>query len=405
MDPHRRKAGSAIAVIAAACLFVAACMPAPKLLAVTYPKKPTLYIALIGAMTGESAYPVEDTFQAAKLAFQVANDTGALKYYVEPVLVDSTSTSIDVSSAIQQAIRPPSIVAAVLWTSTGDTPLMTASLVKAGMGFLDVSPTNPGETWPGALRMSAGDDRQVAADVSWILDKYPGTICLVSDGTPRDQALARMASADVSAATGASSPKISTQPEQTDFAATAAGVRRLGCHSVFWAGRSAQAALFRTALSETGPTPGIDIKGISGSSIPMIGTDEILNDRFLSGTEQAGTGTVATCPCYFANYDQGTSLETFIQTYQARYGTAPGPFALEGWDSAQLLLSKMSAGATTRAALRGAISSTTQYRGVAHSYTFMSDGALSTESAYIWFHKDGYAKWLPLGPSSRVLGG
>ena len=95
------------------------------------------------------------------------------------------------------------------------------------------------------------------------------------------------------------------------------------------------------------------------------------------------------------------AAEQFVQEYQARYGTAPPPYAAEGWDAAQRIIAAVAAGATDRAPLAAALASQKSYSGVAGTYRFGGDGELVSGPVHLF--QEEYAGWSDLGSAERVI--
>ncbi len=98
----------------------------------------------------------------------------------------------------------------------------------------------------------------------------------------------------------------------------------VGCDVVIWAG---------------GPNAGAEaVRALQRHDVAFIGGDRLLDPDFLSAAGSAAEGAFALCSC--ANVSTSTELAArrFIQDYQSEHGVAPGAFAVEGWDAAQLIL-------------------------------------------------------------------
>lgn len=93
--------------------------------------------------------------------------------------------------------------------------------------------------------------------------------------------------------------------------------------------------------------------------------------------------------------------QSFVQSYQSRFGRPPGVYAGPAHDATNIFLAGLAAGVSDRAAMLRHVH---QYRGdgVAGSYRFTSNGDLDPAVARVWTFKvhDGRAQ--PVGPATST---
>ncbi len=380
-----------LATCASAALILGACGAATSVPRIVYPaNERTVYVALAGALTGESGYSVEQAFEGVRLALQRSNDTGGAPVLFVPVIVDTTPTGSSAASLIQQVVSNRDVVAAVIWTSTSDTGPVAGALSRAGIPFIDLSPAEPGASWPGSIRMVGNDAEQAAVDAAYMA-RVTRTACVVGDGQPRDDALTSMISGDLRADGVNVAFNATVAVGLGDYSSQVRGIEAAGCGAVFWAGGPRDASDLRAQMTEAGLR-----------KVVLVGTDEIQNDVYLSRAAGAGQGTVTSCPCADVTRSTVVPVEAFIQAYQARYGTPPGVFSVEGWDSGEALIAAARSGSTDRTAISRFLSSSREVSGVARAYAFQSDGALASGTAVVCLHVDLRQQWLPIGGGSAA---
>lgn len=176
---------------------------------------------------------------------------------------------------------------------------------------------------------------------------------------------------------------VEDSPESVDEAV--AGVSERGCGAVVWAGEGALGAALRRRLVETGL-----------GRIPFVGTERIRDAGYLEAAGGAAEGTIAVCPCADVSTSTRLSHQRFIQDFQAEFGLPPGPYAVEGWDAARLLISALRSGGPSRIGLREALGATGAAEGLAFTYRFGPSGELLQPLAAVRTYRVEGGRWLEL---------
>lgn len=135
-----------------------------------------------------------------------------------------------------------------------------------------------------------------------------------------------------------------------------------------------------------------------GITATMIGGDAINAEALVNAAGPANAeGTLLVCSCI----DASGLDQSFVRSYQSRFGSPPGVYAGPAYDATTIFLTGLTAGVSDRAAMLRHVH---QYRGdgVAGSYRFTSNGDLDPGVVRVWTFKvhDGHAT--PVGPAPRT---
>jgi hypothetical protein len=90
------------------------------------------------------------------------------------------------------------------------------------------------------------------------------------------------------------------------------------------------------------------------------------------------------------------AAQRFIQDYQSEFGLPPGPYAVEGWDAARMLVAAFRAGAVTRETVRTALEVSTAFDGLARIYRSDLGGDLAEPAATLRLSQVEGGRWLEL---------
>jgi branched-chain amino acid transport system substrate-binding protein len=123
------------------------------------------------------------------------------------------------------------------------------------------------------------------------------------------------------------------QAGQTDFGATVTKVGSSKADTVFFGGYYAEAALIVRQLRDS---------GFEGT---FVVADGVKDPGFLEGAGKAAEGTVITCPCIPA---EDPAVADFAAAYEEAYGGAPGTYAAEAYDAANIFLDGIAEGIDNR---------------------------------------------------------
>ncbi len=309
--------------------------------------------------------------RAAQLAFATALLSGA-----EPVVVDLTpldTSGSDPTAIAAQVAGDASYVAALAAPDLPEQGAIAEVLGEADVPLLTLSARDavadpPPGTW---LRFVAPVRTQAQAlAVTAVSLKAAGKGMCVVSGPP-----------DGSDYTRATVRSLSQRVDVTE-AGGASAAAEAGCRVVVWTGGAEGGAELAAALA-----------GSHGEVPTLVGGPSLLERAFLDGAGDAAEGTIAVCSCA----DVGTSLDLaaqrFVQDYQSQNGSPPGPYAVEAWDAAHVLIRGLVEGGRTRLGIVRWLASVRTVDGLGGVYTF-SGGELVHPGSGIRRYRVTGGRWV-----------
>jgi ABC-type branched-subunit amino acid transport system substrate-binding protein len=161
-----------------------------------------------------------------------------------------------------------------------------------------------------------------------------------------------------------------------------------GCEVLVWTGFSAGAALVRT-----------EMVGAGLEDVPLLGSDAMKDDAYLTATGTAGRRTLVTCPCVDLSTATDLPAQRFIHDYQSEYGGPPGAYAAEAWDVASMLVAALAADGTGGQAVAASLRDLEGFRGLAGKYAFGEGGERDPQGVLEAFMDEG-GRWIPWNQAS-----
>ena len=168
--------------------------------------------------------------------------------------------------------------------------------------------------------------------------------------------------------------------EAIDVAEVAAVVSDRGCRTVVWVGGPDAAADAADALEDV--------------PVRLVGGDRLLDHDFLAEASGSAEGARAFCPCTDVSTSTAFAARRFIQDYQSEFGSAPGAYAVEGWDAAHLVLRAARGAAATREEVAAWLGGVAAHDGLATTYRFGSDGELLDPDATVRVYRVVGGRWV-----------
>jgi ABC-type branched-subunit amino acid transport system substrate-binding protein len=161
-----------------------------------------------------------------------------------------------------------------------------------------------------------------------------------------------------------------------------AGVEDAGCGVVVWTGDAAGAARFATALAGLDAAP------------RLVGGVALREPIFLEEAGPAAEGARSICSCTDVSTSLALAAQRFIQDFQSEHGSSPGPFAVEAWDAAHLLLRGLGESGGSPAELAGWLAAVSAFDGLVGRYV-LRDGELADPTASMRVSRVDGGRWVP----------
>jgi ABC-type branched-subunit amino acid transport system substrate-binding protein len=91
----------------------------------------------------------------------------------------------------------------------------------------------------------------------------------------------------------------------------------------------------------------------------------------------------------------GLGAQRFIQDYQSEFGTPPGPYAVEAWDAAHMLIEALEGAGSSRESLLARLASITRFEGLGRAYAFVG-GELARPADAVRVYRVEGGRWTPV---------
>lgn len=152
------------------------------------------------------------------------------------------------------------------------------------------------------------------------------------------------------------------------------------CGVVVWSGDGLGAAAVAVGLD---------------ADVRLIGGPSLRDHDFIEDAGASAEGALSVCSCADVSNSLDLAARRFIQTFQSENGTAPGPYALEAWDAARMIIGGIEAAEPSRGELASWFSGVTRFDGLAGSYSW-TDGELESPSTFIRTYEVVGGRWVLL---------
>ncbi|MEX2421718.1 MAG: ABC transporter substrate-binding protein [Actinomycetota bacterium] len=301
----------------------------------------TVKVAFIVDLSGPDALEhVLPARQGAELAFRIAQITRTSDVMVELVELD-----IAADPEILQEIEGDPAFVAVVVAPTVDAE---ASIARSNVPVVSLSGLGPAPPQNTAWLRLVAPLEVVADTVAGHAANSP--TCILSD-VPVPDDLGELLDERLGGGLATIEP-----------ASANSVVERSDCTNVSWVGSPDGGAAAARALE--------------GSGVAFSGGDRLLGPDFIDDAGSAAEGARSICSCADVSSSLDLDVQRFIQDYQARFGSAPGAYAVEGWDAANLLLQAFREGEPTRGSVQGFLGGLASVEGLVGVYRFTPDGEL-----------------------------
>jgi ABC-type branched-subunit amino acid transport system substrate-binding protein len=315
--------------------------------------------------------------QAIELAIATAASSGLLSTPVEVVAFDTQGDPTASGEVAAQIASDPRFIAAFAAPNLGGLGGLVDLLGPEGVPILSLSARDPVEgAAPGTFfRFVAPLAVQASslADGVRALPRADGDVCLVvpsDEGTRYSKAVRR-----------ALPPGLRVLEEVEGETSEAP---MPGCGLIVWTGTGVGGAALASSL-EDAPSP----------SPILIGGPGLREPDFLGEAGAAAEGAVAFCSCADVSTALGLGAQRFIQDYQSEFGTPPGPYAVEAWDAAHMLIEALEGAGPSRESLLARLASITRFEGLGRAYAFVG-GELERPADAVRVYRVEGGRWTPV---------
>jgi branched-chain amino acid transport system substrate-binding protein len=316
------------------------------------------------SMSGGSASFGQSSHKGTALAVDEINAAGGvLGKKIDLISEDDRSTAGVPATVVHKLISEDNVVA-VLGEVASSKSLEAAPICQENkVPMISPASTNAKVTQVGdyIFRVCFIDPFQGKVMAKFALSKGWKNVALLKD-VKQDYSVG-LAQAFQDAFTAGGGTIVKTQEYSTgdkDFRAQLTSIKASHPDAIFVPGYYGEVALIARQSRQFG------IKA------PMLGGDGWVGESLLKVAGSALDG------CFFSNHysedDPSPVIQTFVKTYQAKYGEKPDAMAALGYDSAKILADAIArAGGTDGAKLRDAIAGTKDFRGVTGDITLDAD--------------------------------
>jgi branched-chain amino acid transport system substrate-binding protein len=340
-------------------------------------------IGFFGALTGSNSPQLGINIRnGAQLAIEQYMERNP-ECPVELVEFDSQGDPAQAPALAAQAAQNQEIVAIVGPAFSGESRAANPIFEEAGLPIITPSATNPGlaqSGWDIFHRAVGNDNAQGPAAARYIREELGAQrVAVIDDKSEYGKGIADIVRAELGDAV-VFNDAIDTNAQ--DYSSTVNGVKAAGVDAIFFGGYYQQGGLLLRQLRDAGVTT------------TFVSDDGARDEQLVVvAGRSAAEGALLTCPC--APNDQLRGGEEFVTAYTEKFNVAPGIYAAEGFDSANMLLQAIEAGNVDRAQINEFLDTAT-YQGITKTIEFEENGEISGGTIYMYEIQGG--EIVGLGP-------
>lgn len=344
--------------------------------------KPTVKMGYFGDLTGANSSLVIGSREGAALAVKAANAAGNLKVNIEFVPKDNKDASGDTAPSIEQGfIQDASVVGVMGGAFSGETRAVGKLFKTAGLAHVSPSATGVDLTtfgWP-FYRVLPNDDVQ-GPQAGDLVSKVLGckNVAVIDDKSEYGAGLAKVVAETIEKNDGTVVVREGIEPTK-DYTTVLDTIVAKSPDAVFYGGYDSELSLI---------VPQARAKGYKGL---IISGDGSKGDKLLKVGKDAD-GVIVACPCLDPNVATGEAAKKFTADFTTEYGKAPGIYAAEGWDAAQVFIAAIDAsdddGTVTREEILAAVPKV-EFQGITKAIKFTDKGEVEDQTIFAYIVKDG----------------
>ena len=336
----------------------------------------TLKVAYVQDLAPEQALDTTlPPLQAIELAFATAAASGEMPTPIEVVAFDTQGDPTAIGEVVAEIAANPGFIAAFAAPNLDGVGALVELLGPEGVPVLSLSARDRvEEAEPGTFfRFVAPLAVQASslADGVNVLRRPDGDVCLVVP--PADETRFSNAVRE------GLSPALRVFEE--DAEGEVPEVPSAECGTVIWTGDGGGGAELAASF-EDAPSP----------SPMLIGGPGLREPDFLSEAGTAAEGAVAFCSCADVSTALGLGAQRFIQDYQSEFGAPPGPYSVEAWDAAHMLIAALEGAEPSREGLPARLASANRFEGLGRAYAF-AEGELAQPADAVLIYRVEGGRW------------
>ncbi|MCW2573035.1 MAG: Extracellular ligand-binding receptor [Frankiales bacterium] len=340
--------------------------------------KKTYTIAYQGPLSGDNAQLGINMDNGVKLA--VAQATG-LPFTLKFTDSDDVGDPAQAPAAARKLIDNTGVVAVVGPAFSGATAASEPLFSQAQLISVSPSATRADLTGLGFtsfVRVVTGDTIQGAQLGDYVAKALKAkTAYVVDDKSAYGAGLSKFIKQQLT--TDGVTFKSEGLAPTKDYSAIATKVVAAHVDALVYGGYFAEMALFAKALKSAG------FKGA------IVSDDGAKDDQLVKQAGAASEGIYLSCACGGPTPAGDAAAAQFAKDYQTKFGTAPGTYSAEAYDSANLIIAAMKGLGSdlTRASITAAVKKTSGFKGVSHTITFDQHGEGGTGQIFMHQVKGG----------------
>ncbi len=324
-------------------------------------------LAFFGPQTGPAAGLGQPIIQGAQLAIDQHNAEAECEVGYEQF--DSQGSPDQAPALATEAAGNEAIIGIVGPAFSGEGAAAGPIFAEAGLPTVTPSGTNPTlseEGWDTFHRALGNDATQGPAAAKYIQDTVGAqSVFVIDDASEYGAGLATIVKDELGDTVVGED---TIQVGDTDFSATVTAVTSSKADAVFFGGYYAEAALIVAQLRD------------SGFEGDFVVADGVKDPAYVDGAKEAAEGTIITCPCIPA---EDPAVSEFASAYEEEFGEAPGTYAAEAYDSANIFLDGIAEGIDNREDMLTFINEYDQ-EGITKQLTFDETGEPSDVAVYAY---------------------
>ncbi|HVE93098.1 MAG TPA: branched-chain amino acid ABC transporter substrate-binding protein [Actinomycetota bacterium] len=364
-------------------------------------------IGLLGDLTGKNSNLVTPARDAARLAFEQANEKGDLPVRIRLEQVDNKDGGKDPAPDLADKLIGDSKVVGVIGPAfSGETASSGARFAAAGLTHITQSATGPDLTkngWKTFFRALASDDVQGGQTGDYIVKgRKLKKVALVNDKSEYGAGLAKAVADSVKKAGGQIVLDEGIEPT-TDYRSIVDTVAARRPDVFYYAGYVGEGPLvveqYRAAEErrDGGASNREGAGGDRGGKALFMAGDGVKGAKFISDGGKAAEGAILTCPCLDPNAAEDEASKKFASDFKKKYNREADIYSAEGWDVAQIFIAAVKAAGPnpTREAILQFVTNLKDFKGLSKTFNWTPEHEVKGgEITYVYEVKDKKYKLL-----------